>query len=262
MKSLLCLFLLVLGVGQVLAEPAAGTILKEPNTGMEFVWVPSGCSNMGSNDGETFEKPVHLVCVKGFWLGKYEVTQKQYQRIMGINPSDFIGPDHPVDQVSWDDAVVYTLAYRKLTGVPMRLPSEAEWEYACRAGGLHEKYCGDGNPAELAWTGSNTDYSTSPVGKLHPNALGLYDMSGNVWEWVQDCWNLNYTDAPHDGSAWLTGNCNRRVARGGAWDVNDVNGDHLVRAAKRGRGDHRYRLNVVGFRVAIGAPVVTFLPRQ
>jgi formylglycine-generating enzyme required for sulfatase activity len=239
MKSLLCLFLLVLGVGQVLAEPVAGTILKEPKTGMEFVWVPSGCFDMGSNDGETFEKPVHHVCMKGFWLGKYEVTQKQYQRVMGINPSDFVGPDNPVDSVSWSDAVVYTVAYRKLTGVPMRLPSEAEWEYACRAGGLHEKYCGDGNPAEL--------------GKLRPNAWGLYDMSGNVWEWVLDCWNLDYINAPQDGSAWLTGNCQRRVARGGAWDANDANADHLVRAAKRGRGDYRYQLNVVGFRVAIGA---------
>jgi formylglycine-generating enzyme required for sulfatase activity len=260
MKSLLCLFLLMFSAGQVLAEPVAGTVLKEPVTGMEFVWVPSGCFKMGSNDGEAYEKPVHEVCVKGFWLGKYEVTQEQYKRITGINPSDFVAPNNPVDQVSWDDAVLYALAYGKLIGVPMRLPTEAEWEYACRAGGQHEKYCGEGDPAELAWTGSNTDYSTSPVGKLRPNAWGLYDMSGNVWEWVEDCWNLNYKGAPQDGSAWLTGNCNRRVARGGAWDVNDANGEHLVRAAKRGRGDHRYRLNVVGFRVAIGAPVINFVP--
>ena len=241
--------LLLLGVGQALAEPAAGTILKEPTTGMEFVWVQSGCFNMGSKDGETFEKPVHPVCVKGFWMGKYEVTQEQYQHIMGVNPSDSRGQSNPADQVSWDDAVAFTLGMSTMLSVPVRLPSEAEWEYACRAGGQHTSYCGDGDPATLAWTGSNTGNSTSPVGKLRPNAWGLYDMSGNVWEWAIDCWNPNYLGAPIDGKPWLKGNCERRVARGGAWDVN---GYHLVRAAKRGRGDHRYRLNVVGFRVAIG----------
>ena len=251
MKRLMFAVLLILGVGQALAEPPAGTILTEPKTGMEFVWVPSGCFYMGSNDHEVFEKPVHPVCVKGFWLGKYEVTQAQYQQVMGINPSDSKGAFNPVDQVSWDDASVYTLAFKLLTLAPARLPTEAEWEYACRAGGLHDTYCGDGDPSLLAWTGSNTGNSTSPVGKLKPNAWGLYDMSGNVWEWVQDCWNLDYVGAPMDGSAWLTGNCDRRAARGGAWDVN---GYHLVRATKRGRGDHRYRLNVVGFRVAIGLP--------
>jgi formylglycine-generating enzyme required for sulfatase activity len=249
MRHLLLAMFLMLGVGQVLAEPAAGTILKEPKTGMEFVWVPSGCFNMGSNDGEQFEKPVHPVCLKGFWLGKYEVTQAQYELIMGVNPSDSKGPANPVDQVSWDDAILYIHALRTATGVPMRLPSEAQWEYACRAGGLHEKYCGDGDPAGLAWTGSNGGNSTSPVGKLRANAWGLYDMSGNVWEWVGDCWNPSYLGAPQDGSAWLAGTCERRVARGGAWDMN---GYHLVRAAKRGRGNHEYRLNVVGFRIAIG----------
>jgi formylglycine-generating enzyme required for sulfatase activity len=249
-KPLFWAVMLMLAAGQATAaEPAAGTTLKEPKTGMEFVWVPSGCFNMGSNDGERFEKPVHPVCVNGFWLSKYEVTQTQYQLIMGVNPSDSKGPEKPVDQVSWDDAMMYIYALRTFSGVPMRLPSEAQWEYACRAGGLHDKYCGDGDPAKLAWTGSNTGNSTSPVGKLQPNAWGLYDMSGNVWEWTEDCWNPDYTGAPQNGAAWLSGNCERRVARGGAWDVNGYN---LVRAAKRGRGDHRYRLNVVGFRVAIG----------
>ena len=249
MKRFLVAMSLLLSVGPALAEPAAGTILKEPKTGMEFVWVPSGCFNMGSNDGEPFEKPVHPVCVTGYWLGKHEVTQAQYQLVMGVNPSDFKGATNPVDQVSWDDAVLFTLALSRLTGVPMRLPSEAEWEYACRAGIQDAKYCGEGEPAELAWTGTNSGDSTHPVGKLRANAWGLYDMSGNVWEWTQDCWNLSYEGAPQDGSAWLTGNCERPVARGGAWDVH---GFHLVRAAKRGRGDHRYRLNVVGLRIAIG----------
>ena len=101
-------------MGTAMAEPAAGTIWKEPKSGMEFVWIPSGCFDMGSNSGETFEQPVHKVCLKGFWLGKDEVTQEQYQQLVGTNPSDFKGPDRPVDSVSWDDANSYAeeMAYR------------------------------------------------------------------------------------------------------------------------------------------------------
>ncbi len=246
--GLIAAVILGLGNGMAMAEPDAGTVLKEPTTGMEFVWVPSGCFYMGSESGERFEEPIHPVCVKGFWLGKDEVTQAQYQKITESNPSETKGAEHPVDSISWDDAVSFTMAYSLLTKVPMRLPSESEWEYACRAGGRHKTYCGDGDPAKLGWYGSNSGNGTSPVGKLHPNAWGLYDMSGNVWEWVQDCWNLDYVGAPMDGSGWLEGNCERRVARGGAYDINQPN---MLRAAKRGRGDRNYRLNVVGFRVVI-----------
>ena len=242
------LAILAMGNGTAMAEPPAGTLLREPHTGMEFVWVPSGCFNMGSNTGEQFEKPVHPVCVSGFWLSKYEVTQAQYEKITGTNPSDFKGADRPVDSVSWDDAMKFALAYGLSTNVPMRLPSEAEWEYACRAGEQHATYCGDGDPSELGWYGANSKDQTHPVGQLRANAWGLYDMSGNVWEWVLDCWNLDYVGAPADGSAWLAGNCTRRVARGGAWDIRQPT---LIRAAKRGRGDRSYRLNVVGFRVVI-----------
>lgn len=255
MRHLTWVVVLLLGIGNalaegnLLAEPAAGTVLTEPKTGMQFLWVPSGCFDMGSDNGETFEKPVHHVCVKGFWLSKYELTQAQFAQVMGANPSDFRGPTRPVDQISWDDAVKFAEAMTVLTGVPMRLPSEAEWEYACRAGGQHQEYCGGDDPDSLAWYGGNSGDQTHPVGTRKPNAWGLYDMSGNVWEWVADCWNNSYVGAPTDGSAWLTGDCDLRDARGGAWDIAKPN---LVRAAKRGRGDHRYRLNVVGTRLAIG----------
>jgi formylglycine-generating enzyme required for sulfatase activity len=252
MKYFILATALILGIGQALAEdPAAGTIFTEPKTGMEFVWIPGGCFMMGSDDGEQYEKPVHQVCLRGFWLGKDEVTQAQYEKMIGSNPSDFKGPTRPVDQVSWDDAVNYAMAMGYWTGIMVRLPSEAEWEYACRAGGQHKVYCGNGDPNALAWYGANSDDMTHPVGTRLGNAWGLHDMSGNVWEWVADCWNPDYKAAPTDGTAWLTGDCERRVARGGAWDIKQPT---LIRAAKRGRGDHNYRLNVVGFRLAISRP--------
>jgi formylglycine-generating enzyme required for sulfatase activity len=250
MKHLIWIWAMVVmtTTGNALAEPPAGTILKEMKTGMEFVWVPSGCFMMGSNEGESFEKPVHRVCLRGFWLGKYEVTQAQYLRVMGSNPSDFLGPARPVDQVSWDDAKNFADAMSYLIGLNFSLPSEAQWEYACRAGYQDVTYCGEGAPSALAWYGSNSDDMTHPVGMLLGNAWRLFDMSGNVWEWTQDCWNTDYQNAPTDGSAWMAGNCNRRVARGGAYDIKQPT---LIRAAKRGRGDRTYRLNVVGFRLAI-----------
>lgn len=248
MKHFVWAILLLMSMGNALADPAAGTVLKEPKTGMEFVWVPGGCFMMGSNDGESFEKPVHQVCLRGFWLGRHEVTQAEYQQVMGLNPSDFKGPTRPVDQISWDDAKNFADAMGYWTDVRFRLPSEAEWEYACRAGGQNLTYCGEGAPSALAWYGANSDDMTHAVGMRLSNAWGLFDMSGNVWEWVQDCWNPDYKNAPTDGSAWLSGNCERRVARGGAWDISQPT---LIRAAKRGRGDHAYRLNVVGFRLAI-----------
>lgn len=248
MKYFLWAMAVLLMTGNALADPAAGTVVKEPKTGMEFVWIPGGCFMMGSNEGESFEKPVHQVCLRGFWLGKYEVTQAQYQQVMGVNPSDFKGPTRPVDQISWDDANNFADAMGYWTGVKFRLPSEAEWEYACRAGVQNLTFCGEGGPSALAWYGANSDDMTHAVGMRLGNAWGLFDMSGNVWEWVQDCWNPDYKNAPTDGSAWLSGNCNRRVARGGAWDVRQPT---LIRAAKRGRGDRSYRLNVVGIRMAI-----------
>jgi len=195
----------------------AGTVWKEPKTGMEFVWVPAGCFDMGVNAAE-MEKPVHKVCVNGFWMGRYEVTQKQYQQLIGTNPSVFKGPDNPVDSVSWHDASAFVEKMSKVTGTKVSLPSEAQWEYACSVGGVLKDYCGIGAVEKLGWFLDNSGMTTHPVGEIGANVWGLYDMSGNVWEWMQDCGNFSYKGAPVDGSAWETGNCSLRMARGGAWN--------------------------------------------
>jgi formylglycine-generating enzyme required for sulfatase activity len=229
-------------------NPVAGTLWIEPRTRMEFVWVPSGCFRMGGDRDDT--QPVHKVCVKGFWMGRHEVTQAQYQQVKGFNPSKFKGPNRPVEQVSWDYASIFANAMSYSTGTKVRLPSEAEWEYACRAGGMHELYCGSGRPGQLAWYKANSKGWTHDVGQLAPNAWGLYDMSGNVWEWTQDCYNKNYKGAPNDGSAWLSGNCGRRIFRGGAWYNNP--GD--LRATRRNNHGTGTRINIIGFRVVRTLP--------
>jgi formylglycine-generating enzyme required for sulfatase activity len=171
----------------------------------------------------------------GISIGKYEVTQGQWKAIMGTNPSSFTacGDDCPVEQVSWDDVQAFIVKLNQRTGKQYRLPSEKEWEAACRAGGQHE-YCGSDTVDEVAWYDENSGKSTHPVGKKKPNAFGLYDMSGNVWEWVQDCYD---------------GNCTHRVLRGGSW----ISIARSTRSAARNilyAPDIRYYNT--GFRFALG----------
>ena len=231
-------------------EPAAGSTWIENKTGMEFVWIPSGCFQMGSSAGEARAQPVHRVCVKGFYLGKYEVTQAQYQQVMGKNPSYFQGANNPVEQVSWDDTQNFMEEIRyTTTSNKLRLPSEAEWEYACRAGGQHETYCGGGRVDRFAWYNENSGKTTHPVGQLAANAFGLYDMNGNVWEWVQDVSYTSYQGAPTDGSAW-EGSGEMRVLRGGSWFGSPQNG----RAASRGNNSPAVRNSSIGFRLARTLP--------
>jgi formylglycine-generating enzyme required for sulfatase activity len=226
------------------AEPAPGTVWTEPKTGMEFVWAPSGCYQMGG-DGEVFEKPVHKVCVPGFWIGRYEVTQTQYQQVMNANPSLFTAENKPVDRVSWEDAAEFGRKMSKLSGFTIATPTEAQWEYACRAGGSHEVYCGKGDVKELGWSYETSGMTTQAMGKLAPNDWGIYDMSGNAWEWTQDCQNLNYKGAPVDGSAWESGNCTMRVGRGGAWN----NHPDVLKASHRKFDDANGRDSINGMRV-------------
>lgn len=184
----------------------------------EMVVVPSGSFDMGSNSYDV-EKPIHRVTIaKAFAIGKTEVTQGQWKTIMGNNPSKFqnCGDNCPVDQVSWDDAKEFIQKLNARTGKQYRLPSEAEWEYACRAGGKQE-YCGSDNIDSVAWHSSNSDNSTHPAAQKQANTWGLYDMSGNVSEWVEDSWHNNYNGAPVDGSVWQGGDSAARVLRGGAW---------------------------------------------
>ena len=195
--------------------------------GMEMVLIPAGTFQMGSPASETgrysHEGPVHQVTIgQGFYLGKYEVTQAQWRAVMGTNPSHFsnCGDTCPVERVSWNDVQGFIEELNSQEKVTTyRLPTEAEWEYAARAGTTTAYSFGNAvNRLGLyAWYNDNASDKSHPVGGKRPNGFGLYDVHGNVYEWVKDCWNAGYTGAPTDGSAWLTGDCSHRVIRSGSW---------------------------------------------
>jgi formylglycine-generating enzyme required for sulfatase activity len=240
---------------------------------LDMVAIPGGTFTMGSSPNEEYsfddEYPQHQVTVPSFFMGKYPITQAQWKEVasrtdlkvkqdLDLNPAHFKDrPDsdrRPVEQVNWYDAVEFCARLSKLTGREYRLPSEAEWEYACRAGTTTPFYFGETITGELA----NYDASeTTPVGQFTPNAFGLYDMHGNVWEWCADTWHDSYDGAPSDGSVWLDNNQEENidgksrfgiysVMRGGSWG-NNLN---LCRSAIRYdtyRRVNRYFLN--GFRV-------------
>ncbi len=215
---------------------------------LEMIFVPGGSFKMGSPKGDGFdkEKPQHDVTVPGFYIGKYPITQAQWEAVIGKNPSHFKGdPALPVENVSWNDAKKFCEKLARMTGKAYRLPSEAEWEYACRAG-TTGKYAGDLDT--MAWYDQNSSFKTHPVGQKQPNAFGLYDMHGNVWEWCEDVWHDNYNGAPTDGSAWLIGgDSSYRVLRGGSWyDHGDV-----CRSAYR--NCNRPVVRSYGFRVVVAA---------
>ena len=207
-----------------------------------------GCTPEQENCGLD-ESPVRNVQIASFEIARYEVTQELWQEVMGENPSAFDDcPRCPVETVSWNDIQTFL---RKLNeqGAAYRLPSEAEWEYASRGGQQSQghQYAGSDNWAEVAWYYENADNRTHPVGRKKKNELGLFDMSGNVREWVQDCWHDNYVDAPSDGRAWEEGNCVRRVIRGGGW----YGKPSYVRSANRFWYASYFRNNNLGFRLAL-----------
>ena len=216
---------------------------------LELVKVAAGSFNMGSNDYSS-EQPTHRVNLREFLIGKYPVKQAQYQAVMGTNPSNFKGDRNPVEQVSWHDAVKFCEELSKRIGQKVKLPTEAQWEYACRAGS-NGKYCFGDDVSKLgnyAWCNKNSGSKTHPVGEKLANSWGLHDMHGNVCEWCEDVWHENYNGAPTDGSAWLTGGeQNRRALRGGSWCNVVIN----CRSANRNRynADFRYLFN--GFRVVV-----------
>ena len=161
--------------------------------------------------------PVHSVVLKTFAMGTHEVTQAEWYAIMETRPSKATdcGDTCPVENVSWHETQEFLRRLSAITGRHYRLPSEAEWEYACRAG-ARDLFCGGDQREKLGWFGK-AGSSPHPVGQKLPNAWGLYDMNGNVWEWVQDCSSENFAKAPSDGSAWVTPDCRSRVVRGGSW---------------------------------------------
>ncbi len=201
-----------------------GKEYTDTTTGMEFVYVPGGCYQMGDTfgDGDGDERPVHEVCVDSFYLGKYEVTQGEYQEIAGKNPSEFGGwlwkdERYPVENVSWADAQSFIRTLNQRSDKNYRLPTEAEWEYAARSGGKKERYSGSNALDAVAWHGGNSERSTHSVGTQQANSLGLYDMSGNVLEWCQDWYDKSYYQkSPRQNPLGpLSGSY--RVNRGGSW---------------------------------------------
>jgi formylglycine-generating enzyme required for sulfatase activity len=230
----------------------------------EMVEVKAGAFRMGDvgGNGDQFERavqrPAHDVKIqKSFKLGKYEVTFDEYDRFV-IATGKPLPQDHgwgrgrrPVIYVSWEDARDFAIWLSTQTGKRYRLPTEAEWEYAARSGGKNETWSGTSREAELgdyAWIKAG-NRQTQPVGTKKPNGLGIHDMSGNVFEWVEDCWHDSYEGAPTDGSAWLEangGDCGRRVGRGGFWGSDSPG----LRTSYRGGGDPGTRGNVTGFRLA------------
>jgi formylglycine-generating enzyme required for sulfatase activity len=218
---------------------------------MEMVEIPAGSFCMGSTNGEADEKPLHLVIInQPFYIGKYEVTQAQWQAVMGYNPSQFkdCGGTCPVEQVSGDDAQSFIIKLNESNNAfSYSLPTEAEWEYACRAGTTGD-YAG--SVGEMAWFLDTAGRKTHAVGGKEPNAWGLYDMHGNVEEWCRDIYHDTYHGAPKDGSAWLSGGDKRfHVLRGGAWY--DEAGD--TRSASRSPWSSIRRDTNYGFRiVAVG----------
>ena len=201
-------------------------------TGMEFVFVKGGCFQMGSNSGGDNEKPAHEVCVDDFYIGKHEVTQTQYQKISGRNLSIFKGDNRPVENVSWSDTQDYIRKLDSRSGKKYRLPTEAEWEYAAGSGGKAEKWAGTSSEPLLgsyAWYNKNSSKQTHMVGQRQANELGLYDMSGNVWEWCSDRYGSKYYSQSPRKNPQGPSSGTSRVLRGGSWN----SGPGYLRSASR-----------------------------
>jgi formylglycine-generating enzyme required for sulfatase activity len=228
---------------------------------LEMVYIPGGTFMMGSpatrKDKYNWENPQHQVTVSAFFAGKYPITQAQWQVVMEYNRSYFRGDKRPVEMVSWDEAGEFCRKLSEKTGKSYRLLSEAEWEYACRARTSTPFYFGDAITPDLVnyygdyvfYTGKYGPYrqQTTDVGSFPPNAFGLYDMHGNVWEWCSDKWHDNYDGAPNDGSSWETGTYQCRVQRGASWKDTA----NRCRSVVRNSYEPGYCNSQMGFRVAL-----------
>ncbi len=239
-----------------------GPTYQDPVTSMEFVFVKGGCFRMGDIDGtgRDNERPVHEVCVDDFYMGKYEVTQGQWMSIMGSNPSKGkTGNEYPVNEISWSTAATFASQLESRTGVHYRLPTEAEWEYAARSGGRNDKWPGTNIEMELkdyAWYSSLKEREIHPVGLKKPNELGLYDVAGNVKEWVEDWYDDQYYAGSskqnprgpysHIIRSW-SNTYERKVIRGGYYD----NNASRIRSSYRDNHGVNRRHKEIGFRLAI-----------
>ncbi|MFC1888886.1 formylglycine-generating enzyme family protein [Thermodesulfobacteriota bacterium] len=218
---------------------------------LSMVKIPAGDLRMGDLDGsgDSDEQPVHEVFIpKPFMMSRTEVTQGQWKEVMGNNPSHFsiCGNDCPVENVSWNDAQEFIGRLNKKTGQHYRLPTEAEWEYAARSGGKKEKYSGGGSIGSVAWFKSNSGGKTHPVGTKAPNGLGIYDMSGNIWEWCGDWYGADYYQNSPGNNPTGPSSGSVRVIRGGSW-INDA---EYLRVSSRYGSVPDSRSYGIGFRCA------------
>ena len=211
----------------------------------EMISIPAGQFQMGSTD-YSHEQPVHTVTISAFKLASTETTQALWETVMGDNPSNFSGENRPVERVSWNDIQEFIAVLNSATGQNYRLPTESEWEYAARAGTTTKYSWGNRASKRKANYGVGSYKGTKSVKSYKPNKWGLYDMHGNVWEWVQDCYSSDYFSVPNDGRAKEVESCDERVRRGGSWfyDANDI------RSAYRGRNSPSYWVDDIGFRLA------------
>ena len=229
-------------------DPNPGATWTEPVTGMPFIYIPKGCFQMGSNSGDDDEKPLHEVCLDSFWIGKYEVTQGQWKKIMGQNPARFdLGDNYPVEQISWHAAKTFIAKLNQQSGKLFSLPTEAQWEFAARSGGKDQRYAGGDNLDDLAWYRSNSEYKTHRVGTKKPNDFGLYDMSGNVAEWCEDVYLSQGYSKHARHNPLVTSGGSLVVLRGGSW----VNTPEYMRATFRLRFSADYLYSDLGFRLCL-----------
>jgi len=228
---------IVLSADQVASKELV--LQKGADVGGDFVFVQGGTFSMGDNEWD-WAKPIHSVTVSDFYIGKYEVTQKEWKAVMGSNPSNFKGDDLPVEKVSWDDCQEFIRKLNAKTGKKYRLPTEAEWEYAARGGNKSNgyEYSGSNDLGSVGWFTDNSGSKTHPVGQKQANELGIYDMTGNVWEWCSD-WYGSYSSGSQTNPQGASSGSDR-VFRGGSW----LNIASLCRVANRysyapgGRGDY------------------------
>jgi formylglycine-generating enzyme required for sulfatase activity len=218
--------------------------------GMEFVLIRPGSYRMGGMGGNSNEKPCHPVTISApFYLGKYQVTQLQWEKVMGSNPSHSKEESNPVECVSWNDIQEYIQRLNEKAGGNIyRLPTEAEWEYACRADTFDSYYFGNdpNNLDDHAWYGKNSKGITHPVGQKKPNPWGLYDIHGNVWEWVQDWYARDYYEKSPENDPVGPSSGVTRVLRGGSWHGRARG----LRAACRNWARPDYQYFDIGFRLA------------
>ncbi|MDB5281463.1 MAG: Sulphatase-modifying factor protein [Bacteroidota bacterium] len=211
--------------------------------------ITMGCDNPQDTDCYYWEKPAHMITVSNFYISKYPVTQRQWEAIVGINPfSSKYCPDCPVENVSWYDTQIFFSKLNQMTGKEYRLPTEAEWEYAAKGGAKTKefKYAGSNNPDEVGWNGNNSNKQTHPVGTKKPNELGLYDMSGNVWQWCSDWFNEKYYTKSPVLNPEGPKRAEYRVCRGGSWWSDPAD----TRTINRDRYPADARDDDVGFRIA------------